>query len=260
MIEESVAILHDGLPRAGPGDDRSTADALRRLPQDSASAAVLDLGCRPGRQTLVLAKLLGAQVTAVDIHGPFLRQLERAAEAQGLSHLIKTRHEDMGTLDLPPGSIDLIWSEGAAYFLGFEEALSGWRRLLKPLGLMALTECTWLTDNPPDEARKFWRKACPGMATIAQNCRRADAQGFEVLDTFTNPESAWWNDYYTPLHNRVRQLWPPATAELSQLLDETEREIDLFRRHANAYGYVFFLLRLRAAFGTDREGIPLPSN
>jgi SAM-dependent methyltransferase len=260
MIEESMAILCDGLPRAGPGDDRSTADALRRLPQLPRSAAVLDLGCGPGRQTLVLAKLLGALVTAVDIHGPFLRQLERAAEAQGLSHLIKTRQEDMGTLDLPPDSIDLIWSEGAAYFLGFEEALSRWRRLLKPLGLMALTECTWLTDNPPDEASRFWRQAYPGMATIAQNCRRADAHGFEVLDTFAIPECAWWDDYYTPLHNRVRKLRPNATAELSRLLDETEREIDLFRRHANAYGYVFFLLRLRAAFGTDREGIPLPSN
>jgi SAM-dependent methyltransferase len=260
MIQDAMAILHDGLPRQGPGDDRSTADALRRLPQLSRSAVVLDLGCGPGRQTLVLAKLLGTVVTAVDIHGPFLRQLERAADAQGLSHLIKTRQEDMRTLELPPGSIDLIWSEGAAYFLGFEEALSCWRRLLKPRGLMALTECTWLTDNPPDDARRFWRQAYPGMATIAQNCRRADAHGFEVLETFAIPESAWWDDYYTPLHNRVQHLRPTATAELSLLLDETEREIDLFRRHASAYGYVFFLLRLRAALATEHEAIPLASN
>jgi SAM-dependent methyltransferase len=258
MIKAAMAILHDGLPRAGPGNDRSTAYALRRLPQLPPSPVALDLGCGPGRQTLVLAKLLGARVTAIDIHGPFLRQLERAAEAQGLSHLIMILQVDMATLELPPGSIDLIWSEGAAYFLGFEEALRRWRPLLKPRGLMALTECTWLTDDPPAEARSFWRQAYPEMATIAQNCHRADAQGFEVLDSFAIPKSAWWDDYYTPLHNRVRQPRPSANAELSRLFDETERDIDLFRRHGNSYGYVFFLLRLRAVLATGGEGIPLP--
>jgi SAM-dependent methyltransferase len=240
-----MALLHDGLPREGPGDDRSTADALRRLPRLPHAPVVLDLGCGPGRQTLVLAKLLGTKVNAVDIHRPFLGQLERSAEAQGLSHLIETRLQDMGALDVPPDSVDLIWSEGAAYILGFEEALRRWRPLLKPRGLMALTECTWLTDDPPDEARDFWHNGYPAMGTITQNCRRADVHGFDVLDTFALPGSAWWDDYYTPLQSRVQQLRPTTSTELIQLLDETEREIDLFRHHGSSYGYVFFLLRRR---------------
>ena len=59
-------------------------------------------------------------------------------------------------LDVPAGSVNLIWSEGAAYILGLEESLRRWRPLLASEGLMAVTECTWLTDNPPEEAKAFW--------------------------------------------------------------------------------------------------------
>jgi hypothetical protein len=49
--------------------------------------------------------------------------MTRRASEQVLSHWIETRCEDMGALDVPPGSVDLVWSEGAAYILGFGEAL-----------------------------------------------------------------------------------------------------------------------------------------
>ena len=52
----AIALLHQGLPREGPGDDGCTREALRRLPELRPEAVVLDLGCGPGGQTLVLAK------------------------------------------------------------------------------------------------------------------------------------------------------------------------------------------------------------
>jgi serine/threonine-protein kinase HipA len=144
---------------------------------------------------------------------------------------------------LSRGSIDLIWSEGAAYILGFEESLTRWGTLLKPGGLMGVSECSWLADCPPEEPRAFWRLAYPTMGTIDQNCRRAENAGLTVLDTFVLPESAWWADYYTPLLARMALLRPTADASLTALLDETEREIDLFRRFGHCYGYVFYVLR-----------------
>ena len=58
------------------------------------------------------------------------------------------------------------------------------------------------------------------------------------------PFSAWWEEYYTPLLERVERLRPTADLALAAVLDETEREIDLFRRHGDSYGYVFYLLRV----------------
>ncbi len=204
---------------------------------------VLDLGCGPGRQTLVLAKTLNTPVLAVDIHRPYLEQLSHSAVMEGLSQLVETYCADFGALDLPAASVDLIWSEGAAYILGFEESLHCWGKLLKPGGLMAVSECTWLTDSPPEEPFEFWRAGYPTMARIDQNCRCAECVGLRVLDTFVLPESAWWAEYYTPLAGRIAELRPAADASLTALLDETEREIALFQQYAQYYGYVFYLLR-----------------
>ncbi len=240
---ESIALLHQGLPREGPGSDDCTREALSRLPVMAPGGVVLDLGCGPGRQTLVLAKTLNTPVIAVDIHRPYLDQLSHSAVIDRLSQLIETHCADFGALDFPAGCVDLIWSEGAAYVLGFEESLRCWGRLLKPGGLMAVSECTWLMESPPDEPLEFWRAGYPTMGTIDQNCRRAEGAGLTVLDTLVLPESAWWDEYYTPLAGRIAQLRHAADASLTAVLDETEREIALFRQYSTCYGYVFYLLR-----------------
>ena len=82
------------------------------------------------------------------------------------------------------------------------------------------------------------------MGTVDENRRRAEAVGLTVFDTFVLPPAAWWNDYYTPLLERIERLRPTAGPELTSLLDKTEREIDLVRRHGDSYGYVFYLLRV----------------
>ena len=243
MSEDALFLLHRDLSREGPGSDACTREALRRLPPLPDDPVVVDLGCGPGRSTLVLARELGAKVIAIDLHPPFLDQLARSAADAGLSHLIEPRRADMAAPGLAPGSVDLIWSEGSAYVLGFAEALRRWRPLLKPGGLMAVSECTWLVDDPPDEPRRFWDAAYPSMGTVDENRRRAEAAGLEVVDTFPLPTSAWWDEYYTPLLSHAAALRPTAAAALSAILDETEREADLFRRHGDSYGYVFYLLR-----------------
>jgi len=155
----------------------------------------------------------------------------------------------MGALDVPPDSVDLVWSEGAAYILGFGEALRRWRKLLASDGLLAVTECTWLTEDRPEEAQLFWQLNYPTMGSISQNFRKAEGLGLEVLDSFPLPESAWWEEYYNPLLDRIALLRPTASGELIALLDETEREIDLYRKHGHSYGYVFYILRATRTMG-----------
>jgi len=245
MIEpEPDFRVYESLPRQGPGSDACTRAALRRLPSLPAAPRVLDLGCGTGRQTLVLAATLQARVIAVDRHRPFLARLEAAARAQGLAHLIEARCADMGALDLPPASVDLLWSEGAIYLLGFEQGLRLWRPLLAPGGLIALTECTWLSAARPPEAAAFWREAYPAMGGVADNLARAERAGCVVLDSFALPASAWWDDYYTPLARALAAL--AGDPRQAALVAATRREIDLYRRHHAAYGYVFYLMRAGA--------------
>ena len=240
--EDAFFRLYEGLPRQGPGSDACTREALRRLPPLPAPR-VLDLGCGAGRQTLVLAEVLQTKVVAVDRHRPFLDQLQATAKQRRLSALIEVVCGDMAALELPPGSIDLLWSEGAIYLLGFEHGLRLWRPWLAPGGLAAVTECSWLGATRSDEVKAFWREAYPALGSVADNLAGAERAGFEVCDWFALPPSAWWDDYYTPLLQRIEDLGPAADPALAAVIAETEHEIEFYRRHYEIYGYVFYLMR-----------------
>jgi SAM-dependent methyltransferase len=244
-VSEAFFRLFEGLPRQGPGSDACTREALRRLPELPAQPRVLDLGCGSGRSTLVLAETLRTRVIAVDNHRPFLDQLRATAAERGVGHLIEPRCADMAAPGVPAGSVDLLWSEGAIYLLGFESGLRLWRPLLAPGGRLAVSECSWLTADPPAEAAAFFRAGYPGMAGIEQNLGRARAAGFDVVDHFALPPEAWWNEYYAPLEQRMTELAPEADPELAAVIAETRREIGLYRRHGDRYCYVFYLLRRR---------------
>ncbi|WP_421706527.1 class I SAM-dependent methyltransferase [Algihabitans sp.] len=234
-----------GLPRQGPGAAQSTLEALalcRGLPD---RPAVLDVGCGPGLQTLVLADALDGQITAVDLLQEYLDSLIRRAAAAGLAERLEVLAGDMAQLPFPDRSFDLIWAEGSAYIMGFEAAFRTWRRLLKPGGCLAVTELTWLRPDPPDEALAFFREEYPAMTTLEANLTSVKACGYELLGQFTLPDAAWWDDYYTPLAAKLPQLKQryaddPAALEV---VATTEREIEVRRRFWDSYGYVFFVAR-----------------
>lgn len=238
-------LVHQGLSREGPGNDAATLRALRRLPPLPAWPRVLDLGCGPGAQTVVLARELGTPVVAVDLHRPFLDQLERSAREAGLADLIEVRCADMGALDDPPSSVDLIWCEGAVFVLGFVESIRRWRPLLRPAGLMVVSDAVWLVDDPPAGARAHWAEY--PLASAAERMRSAEAEGMSVIDSFPlGPEA--WRGYYQPLRRRLEALRREAADNpaLAQVLDETEREITGFELHGSTFGYQFFLMQKRS--------------
>ncbi len=231
------------LPREGPGSDTMTEQVARSLPP-LPNGAVLDVGCGPGRQTLVLARVLGHSVIAIDTHRPFLERLDAAADDAGLATLIETRQQSMFTLPDEPDGVALIWAEGSIYIPGFAEGLRMWRRLLVPDGLVMASDVVWLTDSPPAEARRFWEEdERVSMMTLDQKAGQAEAEGFEVLDAPVLPREAWWNEYYAPLAARGAELRPGAGAAMAAVLDASDREIEVWRRFGDSFGYAYFVLR-----------------
>lgn len=249
MTEETVLQvffeLHSNLPREGPGNDDATAQALALLPALPDQPQILDLGCGPGMQTLALARLTNGHVTAVDIHQPYLNQLQQRAEAAGLSDRLRLLNEDMAQLSLPAGHFDLIWAEGSAYILEFGNALRIWRSLLKPSAYLAATEISWLRDTPSPKAVEFWKTEYPGLQSVEGNLSLAKSAGYLPLAHFVLPESAWWQHYYTPLEQQLHQL-TTQYADNSVALDVLEshqQEINLYRECCRDYGYVFYILQ-----------------
>jgi len=233
--------LHRGLDRQGPGDASVALDLLQSLPGLPARPRIADLGCGSGAGALLLAAHFRSEVKAVDSAAAFIADLEARAKRAGLEHLITPILADMGRLEWPAASVDLLWSEGAAYNLGFERALCLWRPLLAESGIAVVSELSWFADAAPEAARAFWQAAYPGMGSEAENIRRAVRAGFEVLATRRLPARAWWANYYDPLRERLGRLEDsPASPAV---IRDTEQEMALFEQFSDFYGYTFYILR-----------------
>ena len=236
--------LHEGLPKQGPGSDASTRQALSLVPELPEAPRILDLGCGPGRQSLVLAADTGGHVTAVDLMPSFLSQLGERAAAAGLGARIETVQASMADLSYEDESVDLIWSEGAIYNIGFAKGLRGWHRLLRPGGTVAVTEATWLSENPPEPIQRFWREEYPAMQSRAANERAVAQAGYTLQGSFVLPEKEWWDDYYTPIEARLEALaGKRSDAAWTAAIDAHEREVAVVRDGDGSFGYVFYIMQ-----------------
>jgi SAM-dependent methyltransferase len=206
---------------------------------------ILDIGCGPGGQTLELARQTGGTVIALDTHHPFLDELDVRASKAGLADKISTLNRSMFAMDFEPFSFDLVWAEGSIYIYGLEKALKDWSILLHHGGCMGITEAVWLRENHPQELSEFWQAAYPEMRHLSEVLDLIPSMGYELLGHFVLPESSWWESYYTPLQSRIDQLRIQYTDDVDALaqLDEEEREIEIYRRYHDWYGYAFFIMQ-----------------
>lgn len=245
QMDQAFMVLHGDLPRQGVGTDWCTREAIRRLPPLRKPPAIIDLGCGPGRQTILLAMHFQTEIQAVDRNPHFLHQLRESAESADLGPFIKTRQDDFTALSDSPGSYDLIWSEGSAWVMGMQRSLEAWAPLLRQRGVLAVSECTWMHERAPTEVRAYWDAAYPEMNDFEGNVAHARKAGLKVFDHFVLPRNAWWDDYYTPLTRRIAALKEQAVHDpaLEALIEETETEIAMFQRWGSSYAYIFYLMR-----------------
>jgi SAM-dependent methyltransferase len=241
---EIFMAIHSGNPREAPGGSGTTKRAFALCEGLPRAPRILDVGCGPGAQSLELAELSDGSVLAVDLHEPYLERLDAEAERRGLAERIETRCADMRALDLEPGSFDLVWSEGAIYNMGFRAGLEAWRPWLTASGYLAVSEATWLTDDPPEPARAFWAEGYLAMQGVHANLVDLREAGFEPRAHFTLPPECWY-DYYAHLEARIAELEREYAGdpEAAAVFEAERTEIDVYRRCGDAYGYVFYVAR-----------------
>ncbi len=181
-------------------------------------------------------------IHAVDLYEPFLEDLTRRAESAGVAHLVQTHCMDMKDVPDVFSQIDLLWSEGAAYNIGFANALSTWSGAVSPGGFVVVSELSWLSERVPDVVREFFQAGYPDMQPVDANLAIAAKAGYEVLDTYTLPDEAWVDGYYDVLEPRAKELVDHPDASVREFAIETVKEIEVFERSESSYGYVFYVL------------------
>jgi ubiquinone/menaquinone biosynthesis C-methylase UbiE len=240
--------VHSNLPREGPGDNQSTRRAYKTLKNLPLKPRILDIGCGPGMQTIELAKLSGSQIEALDNHQPFLDELNAQAEKEGVSDKIHAVKGDMFNLKYPIESFDLLWCEGAIFVIGFEKGLITWRSLLANKGFLVASELSWFKNDLPDELVAFMREMYAGIEsggvkTVEENLETAKKAGYRAIDWFLLPKSSWW-DYYSSIEAKLPSLREKFRNQPKALryLDSEQREIEMYRKYSDYYGYAFYVL------------------
>ena len=235
--------IHHGLPREGPGGPLSTEIAysfIRNLPP---KPVILDIGCGPGAQTLLLADLSKGEIYAVDNHASFLDQLRQSVAVRGFGATVHPTLGDMANLAFKDDSFDVLWAEGSIFIIGVENGLRRWRPLLKEHGTIAFTEASWLEAGVPKELDQYWQEVYPGIRTIDETIQKIEESGFCSVGQFILPESDWWNDYYNPITDRLPRLSEKyqADREALEVVEMHKKEIEMYRRYSDFYGYVFYI-------------------
>jgi SAM-dependent methyltransferase len=151
----------------------------------------------------------------------------------------------MDALSFGPESLDLIWSEGAIYNIGFKKGAYYWGQFLKPGGVLAVSEITWLTDQRPAEVEAYWHSFYPEIATLDKKTAILEELGFEIIDTIIFPESCWEEEYYQSLEGRYDNfLARHQDNELAARVVAADREeIKMYRKYKSYYSYTFYIAR-----------------
>ncbi len=240
---EALIRLHSGLERQGPGDSNFSDYIIKQLPKLPPNPGIADIGCGAGSGALILAKQYDSKVKAVDFSKEFLDQMMHQARQEGLENLIEPIECDMGNLDWKPETIDLLWSEGAAYNITFEGALKSWRPLMAANGIAVISEMNYFSNDVPEIIAHYMKNAYPGIKTESKNVALINSSGFEVLAVHRLPSKAWWDNYYNPLRENIMALKDTNDEIMQTVVHETEEEMNFFKEHHEDYGYTFYIMK-----------------
>ena len=238
--------FHKDAIRQGPGSVEDTLKALSYLeiskPQN---LKIADIGCGSGAQTITLAQNVNGQITAVDIFPEFLNILNSKAKNSGLQKRIHTLTASMDNLPFQDKSLDIIWSEGAIYNMGFENGIKNWNKFLKKGGHLAVSEVTWITDSRPQEIEEFWITEYPEIDTASNKIKVLKRNGFIPVGYFILSESSWIENYYKPMENRFIGFLDKHnhSEQANKIVESHKEEMALYLKYKNYYSYGFYIAK-----------------
>lgn len=240
-----ICDFFSNMERQGPGSPEATLRALSFIDNLTDKSLIADIGCGTGGQTMELARHAPGQITGLDLFPGFIEIFNRNAAKLNLQDRVKGIVGSMDNLPFEQASLDLIWSEGAIYNIGFERGLNEWRQYLKPGGYIAITESSWFTDERPAEINDFWMDAYPEMDTLPNQVATIYKAGYLPVATFILPENCW-TEHYFAFKTAAREAFlhkyaGNKTAEEFSELQFVEDE--LYRKYKEFYGYVFYIAK-----------------
>ncbi|MBX3045037.1 MAG: class I SAM-dependent methyltransferase [Candidatus Kapabacteria bacterium] len=233
------------LERQGPGSQETTLKALSFIDNLKDDSQIADIGCGTGGQTITLAQNSKGNIGGIDLFPDFIEKLNENASNHNLQNRVKGIVGSMDKLTFNNEELDLIWSEGAIYNIGFKRGLKEWYKFLKKGGYIAITEASWFTTERPKEIEEFWMDAYPEIDTIPNKVGQLQEADFIPVATFILKENCWTDNYYVP-QVKTQELFLKkykGNKAVEDLIAIQIHEAQLYSKYKDYYGYVFYIGR-----------------
>ncbi len=231
------------MERQGPGSPDVTVKALSFIENLTNESKIADIGCGTGGQTIVLASHTSGHMTGIDLFADFIDIFNANSRKLNLQDRVEGLVGSMDRLPFPSEELDLIWSEGAIYNIGFERGINEWRKFLKKGGFLSVSEASWFTEERPAEIEEFWKDAYPEIDVISNKVAQMQKAGYIPMAVFVLPENCWTQHFYTPQVSAqekfLKKYAGNKTAE--ELVENQRHEAELYDKYKEFYGYVFYI-------------------
>jgi ubiquinone/menaquinone biosynthesis C-methylase UbiE len=200
-----------------------TRRAFRMLPKLD-KPRILDIGCGSGVPTMELARLGQGEVIGIDTDQPALDKLNRKILEAGLGNRVQAVNCSILDMVFPDESLDIIWSEGSIFAIGFERGIREWKCLLKRNGFMVIH----------DE-----------KGNIEEKLEQISKCGYKLLGSFILSEDTWRTEYFAPLEKLVVQSQTSCTDDPHTLeeLNQAGRELEMFKSNPERNNSVYFVMQ-----------------
>ncbi|MEV4516529.1 methyltransferase domain-containing protein [Dactylosporangium sp. NPDC049525] len=134
----------------GPEDDTSAVAAGERLTRKVVESLglrrgehLLDAGCGVGAPAVMVARETGARVTGITVSRVEAGVAERRAHELGLVGQVRFQYGDYTSMPFADGTFDAVMAiESLTHAADLPRVLRELRRVLRPGGRLALSECT----------------------------------------------------------------------------------------------------------------------
>ncbi len=231
------------LERQGPGSSEITIKALSFIENLTEKSKITDIGCGTGGQTFVLANHTSGNITGMDLSTQFIDMFNDNSQKLNLQDRVNGVVCSMENIPFQNEELDLIWSEGAIYNIGFEQGINEWRKFLKKGAYIAVSEASWLTEERPVEIDDFWKVAYSEIDTIPNKVKQMQKAGYIPIATFVLPENCWTEHFYAPQVSCAGKFLKKYEGNKSarEFVENLRHEAKLYYKYKEFYGYVFYI-------------------
>ncbi len=238
-----ICEYYASVERQGPGSPDVTKKALSFIDNLSNESRIADIGCGTGGQTMILAQNAPGTITGIDLFPTFIALFNANSKKLNLQDKTSGIVGSMDKLSFQNEELDLIWSEGAIYNIGFERGLKDWRKFLKTGGYIAVSEASWFTEERPAEIDAFWKEEYPGIDTIPNKLAQMQGAGYIPIASFILPDNCWTEHFYAPQvpaqEAFLKKHSGNKTAE--EFIENQRHETRLYQKYKAYYGYAFYI-------------------